>query len=171
MAWCAVSDAVHDFFPLSMKGKVPAAPLLASLVRLWPASLWKAGKAKSLVSPPCYLEWGLMWGLMKCTLLVAKGKPSANTSYITFPELIVFCFAKSVGFSGTHHFQVHSCHRQGHLFNFQSAFYWLTYSYARIHCGSSILSLSLIFGPSSSSLVQNTWTSVRSPFKTSHWTR
>lgn len=151
MAWCVVSDTVNDFFPLSMKGKVPAAPLPASLVRLWAASLCKAGKMKSLVSPPYCLEWGLIWGLIKCTLIVAKGKPSAITSYITFPEPVMFCFAESVGFSGTHHFQLHSCNKQGHVFNFQSAFYWLIYSYARIRCSTSILSL--MFGPSFSSLV------------------
>lgn len=94
-------------------------------------------------APPCCLEWGLMWEFIKCTLMVAKGKPPAITSYITFPELVMFCFAKSVGSSGTHHFQLRSCNKQGHRFNFQSAFYWLTYSYTRIHWSSSILSFSV----------------------------
>lgn len=122
MAWCVVSDAVHDFFPLSMKGKVPAAPLLGSLVRLWAASLCKAGQTRSTSMLP---RVGTDVRALKCTLMVAKGKPSVITSYITFPELVMFCFAKSVGSSGTHHFQLHSCNKQGHLFNFPSAFYWL----------------------------------------------
>lgn len=156
MAWCVVSDVVHDFFPLSMKGKVPAAPLLASLVRLWAASLCKGGKTESLVSPPCCLEWGLMSRLIKCTLMVAKGKPSAITFYITYPELIMFCSAKSVGFS------------KSTIFSFTAVISKDISLISSLHLIDLLilmpeftvvvqfplsLSPSLVFGPSSSSLV------------------
>lgn len=128
------------FFLCQWKGRCQQHHCLAALVRLWAALLCKAGQTRSTSMLP---RVGTDVGVHKMHLMVAKGKPPAITSYITFPELVMFCFAKSVGSSGTHHFQLRSCNKQGHRFNFQSAFYWLTYSYTKIHWSSSILSLSV----------------------------